>query len=135
LDSDKLASLTPAFPVLSAFSEQSGLLFNMQKSCLVQTGWTKKQMLSFIEGCPWPTLLLEKKHTYLGLLIGRGVRADDVFLPLLRKFAARLNAVAPILQSQSLQKKVRIINTFLTPIFSYHGRFLVIPREICRAAE
>ena len=82
------------------------------------------------ESC-WPNILLVNSKIYLGILFYNGKTelqrwesARAVFLPALNKATARLSSYRSILRFVGIDKGVTIVNTFVTPLFSYLTSFV-----------
>jgi len=123
------------FVELDRFSKVSGLKFNTSKSCLIQTGWKDDWLRGLLRPTTWPDVRIAQRVEYLGVLIGKRVSPEEVFIPPLQKFRARLAEILPIIKSQSLPKKIRIVNAFLIPIFGYLARYLSIPQNILKTVQ
>ena len=77
----------------------------------------------------WRETKLVDSTRYLGVLFGRNITVNDVFRDSMSKLSRRVAQFLPFKRSFSLQNRVLISNSFLTPILSYLFRFFCLGEE------
>ena len=68
--------------------------------------------------------------TYLGTPIGKEVTTEDVFTGTVAKLRSRVDQYLPLKKLYTLQNRVLITNTFLSPLFSHLFRFFMMSRAM-----
>ena len=147
ISSDSFMSLLDTFPTLDQFTSVSGLGINRDKTAILPSrkldsvgpdGQTlRARLLPLVAASHWPSILLVDTKVYLGILFynAKDKRelydlATAVFQPALDKAVSRLTLFRGVLRTFSLEKKIQVINVFVTPIFSYLIAFLAAPFRI-----
>jgi hypothetical protein len=54
-----------------------------------------------------------KSHVYLGILIGRDIKVEEVFAKALQGFETRASSYLPIVRKLSHAMRILVFNTFL----------------------
>ena len=147
ISSSSFEALIDTFPILDTFTRVSGLGINKDKTAILPCrkldslepdGTTLRSKLTLlVSASSWPSILLVDSKVYLGILFynSKDKRelydfATAVFQAALDKATSRLTTFRSILRTFSLEKKIQVINVFVTPIFSYLMAFLVVPYRV-----
>ena len=125
-----LDDLLNKFPLIINFSSISGLGVNDDKTKLIASSNHTPLDLTAVSNSAWPKTKIVSAWTYLGILFGKDVTTSDIYEPVLDKAKARLASYRPALRSLSLYKKVLLVNTFVTTLFSYVYQFFIVPAEV-----
>ena len=127
ISSGNFSTILSCLHIIKTYSKYSGLGINYKKSHILSatkhfyhdTILKKEQGFQDIE--------FVDKSKYLGVWIGREVTTETVFEGPMAKFKERIYKLRQIIKKFSLQKRVRICNTYLLPIFYYLAQFYIIP--------
>ena len=121
-----------ALDEIDAFNLASGSSSNTKKTVLLSS--TSAGLPDDLpEG--WQDTKLVASAKYLGVLFGREVTVNDVFRDCMAKLSRRVAQFLPLKRSFSLQNRVLISNSFLTPILSYLSRFFVLGEQDAAQVE
>jgi exonuclease III/ribonuclease HI len=76
----------------------------------------------------WNGLKICKSSTYLGIKLGLNISADDMWGDAVIKAATVSTRIKKL--RISFSEKVRLVNTYLVPLFSYISQFYLMPSKI-----
>jgi ribonuclease HI len=130
LYSSSLTELIESFPKINYFSEISGLGVNDDKTHVICSQVHTHADEQALKDSVWPKTTIVSAAKYLGILFGKDVTTSDLYEPILAKAQARLASYRPVLRRLTLYKKVLVVNTFVTTLFSYLYQFFIIPKEV-----
>ena len=83
----------------------------------------------------WQPVKETERYKYLGVLIGRDVDVNEVFMEAWKKFSKRASSYMPLKSYFNTQPRVIIANSFLSPIFSYLFRFYLMGEDFQKDVE
>ena len=104
-------------------SKATGLTINTTKTVVIPTLPNDREIRTHLLAADWGEVKVVRKAVYLGILIGRGVQAGEVYHKALRKFGSRMGHLVASKGSTSRVKRILYFNRLALPIFSYIQRF------------
>jgi ribonuclease HI len=125
LASQRVWRLEEALDTIRAFSKASGLGLNAKKTVIVGTRKlrTRERLGLDIKGLG--QIKQAPSCTYLGVVIGPGVRTEKVFAAAMKKFNKRLESYRPLMRVSSMHTRIVIANVFLLPLLYYLAQFYI----------
>jgi hypothetical protein len=130
-----LADLPAALLPLDRFKAASGLSSSTTKTLLVCTQALDSKTLHDALPAHWRFIKPVAAATYLGTRIGKEVTTEDVFAGAVAKLRSRVDQYRPLKKLYTLQNRILITNTFLSPLCSHLFRFFMMSRamhqEVC----
>ena len=126
----ELADLPAALLPLDRFKAASGLSSSTTKTLLVCTQALDRKALHDALPAHWRFIKPVAAATYLGIPIGKEVTKEDVFAGTVAKLRSRVDQYLPLKGLYTVQNRVLIANSFLTPLFSHLFRFFRMPRAL-----
>ena len=124
--------LIEALREIETFNAASGSKSNVKKTVILSS--TDSDLPDCLPQ-EWQDVKVADSTCYLGVHFGRKVTVNDVFQECMAKLSRRVARFLPYKQSFSLQNRVLISNTYLTPILSYLFRFFHLGEEDANDAE
>ena len=130
ISSGNFATLISCLHIIKGFSRVSGLGINYKKSHFLSTTRPYYHDTIIKKEQGFQDIEFVDKSKYLGVWIGRDVTTTTIFEGPMAEFKKRLHKLRPIIKKFSLQKRIRICNTYLLPIFYYLAQFYIIPWDM-----
>ena len=87
-----------------------------------------------IQNSSLPDLTITDSATYLGFFFSANNTPEQIFAPVLRKLADRVESYLPHKKAFPLHQRVCIANTFLVTLFSYIASIFIIPLSTLKKA-
>jgi hypothetical protein len=105
---------------------------NIQKSAVLSTAHPDRldSLRRGLARSPWPSLPLQDKATYLGVVFGRNATLGDIWEAPLNKALDRIAKARAFVCSLPLPDRILYVNIFIISIFSYISLFFVMPPEM-----
>jgi ribonuclease HI len=133
ISSPQLARLIECFSILDSFAHNSGLGINRNKTGVISTRRASYGDVQALKLSLWPEVKVAKDYKYLGVKVGREVTPAEVFREALGKAYQRVQLFSGALLQQSMGQRIRIFNSYITPLFSYLQQFFLIPDSVLAA--
>jgi len=100
---------------------------NENKTLIVKCGSTSNVDLNYLNGSVWRDVKIVKKSKYLGVLFGE-VSLKDVYDEAWKKFLKGFSMWSR--HSLSIASRIKVLNCYLLPLFSFLNQFFILPREL-----
>ena len=120
--------VTPVKQALKAidnFNHASGMTSNADKTKYISTLYFRPPLNLDLPD-RWKQITETKSYRYLGILMGKEININDVFMEAWDKLSRRVASYMPYKNYYNTQTRVIISNAFLSSIFSYLFRFYLI---------
>lgn len=136
VESVRLSVITHVIGIIKEFARFSGLGLNMGKTVILTTlptGHREELQLKFAGygiGSARGRIRFVDRAVYLGVLMGREVKTEDIFEKAHAKFTSRISLFRELLRRSSIHKRTIIFNVFLVTIYSYLAQLYEIPRHM-----
>ena len=128
---DDLAVGTPVtenialvLPLVDQWSAVSHCYPNTAKTNVITTSPDPPALLFLPQR--WREIQVVDTYVYLGILFGRSVDVNMVYETAMTKLASRVRSHMPIKNMFNLADRVRVTNTYFTPVLSYINRFFLM---------
>ena len=132
--SKRFPSICKAMREVDLFSAASGLCLNVQKTTLINTVMGLGEVRELVRCSPWPTLNVAMSSVYLGVLMGRRVKVDDIFENAVGALLSRADSCYTAVRLMHHANRVAAYNIFMFTKLSYLINFYSIPyREGAKA--
>jgi hypothetical protein len=111
LASKSFKALCKAMREINSFSAASGLCLNEHKTTMINTLMSLDGVRDLARHSPWPTLKVEMSSVYLGVLMGRRVKVDDVYEKAVSALLSRADACHSAVRLMHHANRVSAFNT------------------------
>ncbi len=111
---------------ITVFSRCTGLGINHDKSAVLPTA---PGMIGedFLNNSPWPEIKIVSNYKHLGVIIGYDIHTEHIFQQAHEKALGRLEEFRTRIKWMPLHKRFIIVNTFISPIYTYLAQFFIFP--------
>ena len=124
-----IEQLYPVMKAINTFSRHTGLGINHDKSAVLPA-IPELFNENAIANSPWPELKVVSRYKHLGVLMGYDIDTEIITQAAHNKAMSRLETFRTRLKILPIHKRITIINTFITSIYSYLGQFIILPNSI-----